>query len=465
MSPLSLPERRSHRLRVLDTPQDAEQTKETKETWIRERARLFLKERYPLSDIGVELRRRVQESMNDERLLGDLADELPTVERPRPELYRDLEFGEYKPSDIFGNQLANVQVTKGCSHGCTFCAAGADRKVETMPFPALLKIAAQMRSYEEKVAPLLDNWTAHARQKELDFLEKEHGLSDALRAEIKEYDEDGSSLHADMIVRSLFRKKNSGVHKTLLRQEFAKHPAADYVTLFQDELPARSSFFRFITNYYDSDPFDAKFSIAHDDGAFANFGDVVELLASPARPIHITTAGWSRHAKHAQAAAEKIVALYKKDPRLLFNPRVSVNEFEHTARRDPKKYLADMKSVLETLAPLGPEVLLSATDHNRSFHDMVINPLSRFVLDLHEGGSHIYAVRTHISTFSGHAVPGKGMMGRMESDHDVMACMPGIHVWPDGTVARQDFAPGSGDDTRAPKGSRPMPIGIKLYNS
>ena len=72
-----------------------------------------------------------------------------------------------------------------------------------------------MRSYEEKVAPLLDNRTVYVRQRSLILLEKEHGLSDALRAEIKEYDEDGSSLHAGMIVRSLFRKKNSGVHKTV----------------------------------------------------------------------------------------------------------------------------------------------------------------------------------------------------------------------------------------------------------
>ena len=168
MSPLSLPERRSHRLRVLDTPQDAEQTKETKETWIRERARLFLKERYPLSDIGVELRRRVQESMNDERLLGDLADELPTVERPRPELYRDLEFGEYKPSDIFGNQLANVRLPRVVVMDALL-RRRADK--ETMPFRTF-KIAAVL---VKKVA-LLDSPRTSA--KELDFRE-EHGLSDA----------------------------------------------------------------------------------------------------------------------------------------------------------------------------------------------------------------------------------------------------------------------------------------------
>ena len=59
------------------------------------------------------------------------------------------------------------------------------------------------------------------------------------------------------------------------------------------------------------------FSIAHDDGAFANFGDV-RTLGHRLHGLYTSRRPWSRHAEEAtQAAAEKIVALYKRIPKVI----------------------------------------------------------------------------------------------------------------------------------------------------
>lgn len=224
------------------------------------------------------------------------------------------------------------------------------------------------------------------------------------------------------------------------------------------------------TNYYDSDPLDYRDkNFLHADGTMADFGDVVELLTQT-QLVHVTTAGWNPKDKIAGKAARKIARIAKSK---LPNLRLSVNPYEVQALKSYERYLESITENVEILTPVLREVLffLRSTltevggkkyyktdpEHQR-FHLEVVVPIVRMIekhnksLGLRADSSYIKIIYATVSDFSGpSAVKGS-------EDHDVMACMPGLHIWPDGTVSLQA---GSNLD-KVPLGSRPTPTGAKL---
>ena len=200
-----------------------------------------------------------------------------------------------------------------------------------------------------------------------------------------------------------------------------------------------------IQNYYDSDVFDYKDrTFLHSDGTPADFGDVARLIASETRPIHITTAGWSKTDKTAQLAAEKIVSMGSS---FFEKNRLSINQTEVRARKNLDTYLEDTLNTIETLLPLGLEVLIFDDKEDKKYSEYSLK-IKEWVEKKNTGLVQIS--HKSISAYSGHSKDEK----HTDDHHDIMACMPGIHIWPDGTVAEQSHD--SERHTRAPKGSRPQ---------
>src|SRR3989344_2247641 len=113
-------------------------------------ARSFLRNNYPLSEEGKSLRMRVETALEskDSGMLTELKTELPTVESPHLQLFSDLETTPDEDTKYFGRLLTDIQVTKGCSHKCDFCAAGAAASVQQMPYAGILKIAEKVKDEE-----------------------------------------------------------------------------------------------------------------------------------------------------------------------------------------------------------------------------------------------------------------------------------------------------------------------------
>jgi hypothetical protein len=213
-----------------------------------------------------------------------------------------------------------------------------------------------------------------------------------------------------------------------------------------------------LANYYDSDPFDYRdTTFLHADGTPADYGDVVKALDGAGWRIEITTAGYPLQDAIAQRAAEKIAAMPLST---FYDFRISVHPYEKgTSHENPVTYKKDMENVIRTLAPVHPQVVLFPTALNGELNESMgqaIGELYRlayftYMLDVWGWDQH---TRLPPSRFSGRAAE----FERNESDTDIMACLPGTHIWPDGTVAEQET-----EDEAVKKGARPKPIGKKLY--
>lgn len=416
-------------------------------------AKAFLKQRYALSPEGDVLREQVRLALErkDAETLDLLKSRLPTVEQPHLELFADIALDALEQREVF-TDLANIQVTKGCSHKCTFCAAGSADKVETMPYPAILKIAKLKKAFDDE---------RERRYQEL--LPKIERIRTAVE---KAADEDLARIE-----QAAAAGKIPGYRVLGARDERKSAPARLWPSVAQrvmrddpdyQEMFALGVIDRFVkegskaprvhvTNYYDSDPFNYRdASFVHEDGQPADYGDVVRALATPERPVHITTAGWKRGDKISQAAAEKIAELYRANPGALSNPRISINPSELTARKSHAIYLEDMMDVIRRMESIGPELLLFRQDAegnvDAEFEKNVIDPIVKEFPQLKHA-------RPIVSRYSGpNASP-----EAVEDHHDVMACMPGSHINPDGSISVQDR-----DDKEsrlAKKGARPRPTG------
>lgn len=424
-----------------ENPFRKQEQKESKHEMVVEKiASAFLRQRYPLSPAGEEFKARLKTVVDnkDSEGLENLKEALPTVERPHLEYFRDLEINEKEENEIFGGQLSNIQVSKGCRHRCDFCAAGAAARVEMMPFAAVLKIAEKKRSIDEKIEKGWVSWAQDINQ--------------------------GTGF--DVTDEAKFEDIAWGDVSSFVEKNYKDHPLSQILPpeLFgwgggpqnRGDLEGGQ-----IQNYYDSDPFDYKdATFLHSDGTPAHYGDVFAALATDLRPIHITTAGWPLEDKHAQRAAEKIRALVKMNPGISKTPRISVNPYEATAKKDLSAYQRMMRATIHSLEDLSPEVLLFNDRENPKYQKEVVEPL------LEEFKDKLRVSEPRTSFYSG---PMKNEVSA-EDHHDVMTCMAGTHIWPDGTVAQQykkysfHETRYAGDDERAvPKGSRPRSVGKKLF--
>jgi hypothetical protein len=440
-------------------------SQETKElSLLQNRARKFLKQTYALSEKGKELATQIREALDEKNdtTLEELQHQIPTVEHTHLDLFEPLALKEEELEVIIGSELANIQTTKGCSHGCEFCAAGATNHIETMPFAAIAQIAEYKDNNPTEEALLFSDW--------IETVQKEIGI-DLRQEEIKK--------RSGKDIPSLSPEEFERITKQLI-ELYTKHPLfqrypisfSPFMETYLDYLEAYGSIPKkgytvsqhdSLTNYYDSDPFDYQDNtFLHEDGTPADYGDVVTLLATETRPIHITTAGWRINNTTAQRAAEKIVALHKKNPSLLATIDISVNKSEKLARKDYSAYLDMMKSTISTLQEVHPRIFLvyDDTEEYQDFITQVVKPLTLFCKkELSE--SHIITREFPVSNYS------LNIQKENHTDTDIMACMPGYHIWPDGTVAKQELQQSPGwSQKKVLDGTRPTPIeNKKLFHT
>jgi hypothetical protein len=402
----------------------------------------FLRIKYPLSEEGELLKNKIISGEEIEE------SEIPTVENPRPELFKELELEEGEKEKYFGIKLSNIQVTKGCTHQCDFCAAGAEKNLKVMPFPAIVKIAEVKRQEEEKIKENIQNIEKLFIECK-NYIKKETGLT------VNEIKQKYGFLG---IGNEIYKKAVDIYNKQPFKEKIKEFFPGILSTYEDNELP---SFFynnsiisklklKYIYHYYDSDVFDYKDrTFLHDDGTPADFGDVARLFASEIRPIHITTAGWSKTDKIAQKAAEKLVSLGKN---FFEKNRFSINQTEVRAKKNLDIYFEDILNTIETLAPLGLEVLIFDNHEDTKYSEFCLK-IKKAIEKIDPGL--VRVTNSTISAYSGHSKDEKH-----SNDHgDVMACMPGIHIWPDGTVAEQK------NDIyfSVLKGTRPEPTGKVLW--
>ncbi|OGG00935.1 hypothetical protein A3D78_05725 [Candidatus Gottesmanbacteria bacterium RIFCSPHIGHO2_02_FULL_39_14] len=428
------------------------------------KARSFINQGYPLSAKGKNLRQSVKQAVEEKNIsaLVDLEVSLPTIENPHLDLFAELKLSPDEVPSLLGPDLADVQVTKGCSHNCNYCSLAASHKVEVMPFAGVLKIAETKKAYETEVLKEWASWVQMVKnQKGLDIdppLRKDGGVIYIPAVMLKDIPSDIGEMFS---THPLSR---------LLRQDlfFDRAPIGPFIPLY-----GRTPFVGdvgkkgYLTNYYDSDSFDyVSTSMIHEDGTPADYGDVCRALASEIRPIHITTAGWVRGNKIAERAAKKIVELYKQNPAYFYHPRISVNKSERRAERNLDEYLEDMKATILALKEMIPEVLLISDPGNQSddeFKNKVINPLKEW---LKKEGQPAWTKEGlgKVSHFSGRAAENH----KEENDEDNANCMPGYHIWPNGEIANQKYILEPFQSLHqvikfVPKGGRPVQIGKNIF--
>ena len=144
--------------------------------------------------------------------------------------------------------------------------------------------------------------------------------------------------------------------------------------------------------------------------------------------------------RSAQQAAENLVRLSQKNSDRFSGVRISISPYELTARRDLPAYVEDMKNVLFTLGKglqlegrqFEVRYFLDPNDPyaREEFEKNVVQRLNTFIK---EESLHCYISFPSVSTYSGPLA----QEAEKDDHHDVMACMPGVHIWPDGTVSRQ----------------------------
>ncbi|MBI4357082.1 MAG: hypothetical protein HY559_04330 [Gammaproteobacteria bacterium] len=420
-------------------------------------ARGFVNSRFPLSEEGENLRQQVLKA-NDAELLRLASEELPTVEEPKLWLFRDLNLNVQKKYFYFYIDIQNIQITKGCSHQCSFCAANAAQKIQFMPFPAVFKLAEVLQKGRKELSLQFDqawnNWVSDIQSEFGVDIQNDKEREDFIKSlKITRLSEKLIDLYSEQF--SLHRCIGDNNFPYSKSFYFLKE-ILDQKALKEELTRSRRGYLnRQLTNYYDSDSFDYRDSdFLHKDGTPAHFGDVVRVLTSSTnKKIHITTAGWPKGSKLAQLAAKDIVAQYIEGREILDSVRYSVNKSERLARRNLEEYRDNVMANLQVLAVIAPEVMIfkDDTEDFDAFREIVVEPVEEFAKSLK-----LNIVRFPISGFSGReAGPGK------KSNHDVMACMHGWHVWPDGTLAWQETP--LEDFNEAEKGQRPKPIG-KLWD-
>lgn len=515
-------------------------------------AKAFLANRYPLSEEGEKLREQIKKAIEqaksgDPKPLEELGHELPTVEKPRLELFKNFELKKEDELTVFGPQLEVVQVTKGCRHQCAHCAADAGKNVEMMPFAAVMKIMQKIREVEVERANFFKDWHALVVEQMSNGPEKD--AWETLKKDVEDFIPRSSSLK-EMEVWLVNEARNAldekdiylGLAKLndwrieifkdlepIIREEMTilRKKAQDLYLRICERFPERTSFLEKIRvlepylgspsrkiwedfpeqykpkqmeHYYDSDPFDYRdTTFLHDDGSPADYGDVF-IASAPAtlQSVHVTTAGWPKNDKVSQRAADKIVEFVRSQPdtRAQYreasskdkkriqkesrddNIRVSVHPFEQgISQGDIKHYRQDIENTLLTLKgayrqTLGRDtveiIVIEADDDElqKKFRDEVITPLIASLKDC-DGMS---SVLSHpkawwkVAHFSGRA------KDETKNDPwDVMACMEGVHIWPNGQVAMQETCPTEieikGKKSMVPMspGTRPKPIGIRLF--
>jgi hypothetical protein len=420
---------------------------------LEKRARAFLAQKYPLTNKGEALRRDIAKNLNDgqEKRIDEIAINLPTVENPQLHLFKDLECTLEQEEKLFGWDLANIQSTAGCSHDCVQCSIPPAPKLTIMPFAAILKIAEKKKDQDAKKDDLWNSWTEFVKNGtgiNLEDLPKEYAHSYGFRSFY------------------IFAEKTYPSLIPFFKSEYVNHPIKFALgkEMGLVDLSRKLVLNKFIVNYYNNDVFDYfDKSFPHEDGAPADYGDVFTACASDIRPIHITTAGWNRKNKIAQKAAEKIINKCRENPRLKDMIRISISHGERNARRNLDDYRENMKEVIailmQTSSVKSRDKIIFYSDprepEDNEFIEKVVSPLQSYIVNKHMP---VVIVDTPISRFSGRLASDTS-----RDDHDGSCCQPGVHIWPDGTIAYQAYTFSENGSMEIKKGERPKSTGTYIY--
>lgn len=512
------------------TPEAPEPRPETERRVELKIAQAFLKNKFPLSEEGETLRKKVDAAIKEyergnQKELELLREHIPTVEHPRLENFADFHLSQEEKLVVFGPELACVQVAKGCRHQCEHCAADARKKVEYMPFAAVLKIAEELKKNEGKDVALFEEWKIQVIEflqqgvvrEEWKQLKEEQGanykyakddfaLLASLCEDGRRRPQDAACLQTEQralqiyeAIRDQFKKEvklleDTGIVRPYIgRQERATNVPGDYLEPFRRETKPS------LTHYWDSDPFDYRdTTFLHEDGTPADYGDVFIAHMPVTEGISITTAGWPKTDAISQRAAEKIVRsiqpfkektgqLYKKGGGIIRGEsprhdtvRISVHPFERgTSHGDMVRYGEDLENVLRTFDVIHPALVFIKSDNKKvqeQFIEEVISPLAERIRDFPNTAQNFESIlkRENKSQIPRDWVPVSHFSGRAkektaEKQWDILACMEGIHLRPDGSVEKQEASliHDEFNDKEAiwyvAQGTRPKPLGFSLY--
>jgi|GEM_PF-1719516 len=439
-----------------------------------DRCRNFLRQTVPYSAKGLAVKTRVEKALADQNNaeISELAKELPTVENLHLDLFEDIQISEENKNVIFSfPALTCVQISDGCTHDCTMC--GREKKPLThMSLIMIAKIGQEIEKSRIPVEKVWDDWAAHIKSiigVNLDDIGNEW---------IKEQVASGFTDDGIKLIRTIEREfPNHEISKYFEQPENVPSPIEinhenpiETIRDLHDFYPFTPLNLRRDLNIFNfSDPFDWRdSSLCHEDGQTADLADAFALLATPLRPVFLSTTGWQENDPLGPIAAKKLVDLCTKEPLLHDAIRISVSPTEGLARKDLNRYREHIKNVILALQglPLNLTIRVEREEspEKAEFDRLIRLPLIEFMNDLkarsgmdEPNKKFFYRVQTRgISRWKDRA-----SNPEYEQESDSGACMGGIHVLTDGVIAIQ---PGS-RYKYPPKGSRPRRTNLKLYNN
>jgi hypothetical protein len=322
-------------------------------------AKAFLRQKYPLTAEGESLKKDIEQVLvrNDLPWLRGNVWQLPTVENERRELFAELNGNKFIFSHIFGSDFATIQTHNGCSHQCQeFCYASAGKRIcNRIPYMAAFKIALEKRCQDSRLLKISFNWLK---------MIKDIGLIDKNGLEQQKKIKAMNSREFFGFMLSI--EKLADTHP--VRAYPIRWPAYAQIDFdliwhkYLSFLPMEIFSFRSqILTYIDNDPleyFDRNF--CHDDGTYADYGDIFNIFTTPIRPIYISTAGWQSTNKYAECSVEKILQIYKDNKLSLYGFRLSINKNEVLARTNYPAYIENLKRMINILFPaLGEDLYFS----------------------------------------------------------------------------------------------------------
>lgn len=430
-------------------------------------ASAFLRQRYPLSELGMELKEEVQALFATGKIPIKYLDILPTVENPRLELFADFNLSPEEEREVFGWRLSTIQTHKGCTHQCTFCYKNAGRRLIMMPFAAVAKIAKKKREFEKRAAKEWLDWEEHLR---------ESGIIDLRKFWLPDF------------LKHVKRDEITTLAKMILQEWELFSPKVMRVQPFLESMPAKAlrkhflscvpinygSIHRQVFNYEDNDPLDYRDVLfLHRDGTPADYGDVFQLMSIALRPITVTTAGWFSEDRVACRAIRKVIKICEETPELNSGMhRISVSLYERHAIADLDSYLDEIERMIREAAPLRPLVNLYY-DKGDIKHHYFMSKLGDSIDSLlrNDLGIKDKVMITPISFRCGRAVE-----LRHEDDYEMWdpdGNIDGMHIRPDGQVYRKPDMEWRRRKNKkgntqhlllAPEGSVPGPTGMRLFN-
>lgn len=427
-------------------------------------ARGFCRQTFPLKDEGSSLKEDVERvlQLNDLSWLRSNVALLPTVENPRPEIFRDFELDHDDAHLIFGRKLIVVQTHLGCTWQCEgFCDADAPPCiVQKMPYMGVYKISEEKIGWDKRFLKVARNWfeMLHGSWKSNFAADTVGGrdiygdeknlfvLSPSLLSTVKsetDLSEAVETMDEDAFIRFFVQHYN-------LRLD---HPINDYLRMYplSDVLslgdirnmyhkmipvfsnPIRSQILPFNANcpleYWDE-------NFLHENGDPANYGDYFHRMTSAFRPVFTSSPGWLPSNKHAERSVETILKLHQTDDWLTAGFRLTIKRYNWLARKDPARYLENLKRVVDILWPLGESLFLefyedTRIEGDRLWAEGIHDELKKHCLA--KWGNWVEEIEFQlVSRKKGKAYDPAG-----EDDFDPGGDAWGIHIYPDGKVYYQ----------------------------